>query len=281
MGGVNVRRGNREFAGRRGGLGFTMIELLVILAIIVVLSGDLLITGFFGARTAARTALCLSNQRQVATALSMYMGGNATFVPREGTVPPEATSDWQRRVRTPWPVALRPYLDDRVAVGEEPDDLFLNAPYYRDPARPRDQHSVHYVVNAMPMVSRGVVDAGARGDYRRRRGPMPSVRFRLPETTLYLTEFSDDRSGAIWRAMELFPPGDLYRAQQYDIWDVLHLEPSSDRFSISPTRHGGGGNGVFMDGHAATVPKNHLLKVDTWDDRDYGIRIEPLPRFNP
>lgn len=260
--------------------GFTLIELLVVLGIIMILI-SLLLSGLKGAREAARTSVCLSNHRQIATAMALYSGANRDIVPREGTVPTEAASENQRRARTPWPVALRPLLDDRVEPGVEPDDLFLNAPYYSDPARPKDGHKIHYVVNSMPMVQRGVVDVGARFNYQRRRGPGPLSRLRFPETTLYLTEFTDDKNQLIWNAMQGLNPNDLEYAQLYDIWDVLHLEPASSQFRVSVTRHGNGGNAVFLDGHSVTLKKDDIKNVDTWDDRDYGARIEALPLPQP
>lgn len=51
--------------------GFSLVELLVVIATIALLSGLLLPT-LAGARSAARTTRCLSNQRQLITAWTMY-----------------------------------------------------------------------------------------------------------------------------------------------------------------------------------------------------------------
>lgn len=60
--------------GSRG--GFTLIELLVCIAVIALLIG-LLVPALAGARESARTAVCMSNQRQLAVAWSMYAAAHA------------------------------------------------------------------------------------------------------------------------------------------------------------------------------------------------------------
>src|SRR5713101_8731815 len=61
--------------------GFTLIELLVVIAIIAI-SAAILFPVFAQAREKARQTHCLSNVRQVAAALSMYVQDNdETFPP--------------------------------------------------------------------------------------------------------------------------------------------------------------------------------------------------------
>ncbi|MFI4896697.1 MAG: type II secretion system protein [Phycisphaerales bacterium JB059] len=56
---------------RTDGRGFTLLELLVVIAIIGALVG-ILLPALAGAMTSARTARCLSNQRQLTLAWAMY-----------------------------------------------------------------------------------------------------------------------------------------------------------------------------------------------------------------
>lgn len=60
--------------------GFTLIELLVVIAIIAILAA-ILFPVFAKAREAARSTACLSNMKQLGTALQMYMNENDMLVP--------------------------------------------------------------------------------------------------------------------------------------------------------------------------------------------------------
>jgi prepilin-type N-terminal cleavage/methylation domain-containing protein len=68
--------------------GFTLIELLVVIAIIAILAA-ILFPVFAQAREAARKASCLSNTRQVGTAVMMYVQDyDETFAPNLYILPP-------------------------------------------------------------------------------------------------------------------------------------------------------------------------------------------------
>ena len=67
--------------GRPGAGGFTLIEMLVVLAVIMVLI-SLLLPGLRGAREAGRTAVCLSNQKQtLRAAISTYANSSKEVHP--------------------------------------------------------------------------------------------------------------------------------------------------------------------------------------------------------
>ena len=69
----------------RAASGFTLIELLVVIAIIAVLAA-ILFPVFARAREKARQSTCLNNQRQIATAIQMYVqDNNNTFFPDPGS----------------------------------------------------------------------------------------------------------------------------------------------------------------------------------------------------
>src|SRR6266571_1468950 len=72
--------------------GFTLIELLVVIAIIAILAA-ILFPVFALAREKARSATCLSNQKQLGTAMSMYVQDYDERFPNWRTLLPKATVD--------------------------------------------------------------------------------------------------------------------------------------------------------------------------------------------
>ncbi len=72
--------------------GFTLIELLVVIAIIAILAA-ILFPVFAKARAKARQTSCLSNSRQIATALLSYASDNDGSIPLNDNVP-SGLPDW-------------------------------------------------------------------------------------------------------------------------------------------------------------------------------------------
>jgi type II secretion system protein G len=68
---------------REGERGFTLIELMIVVAIIAILAG-ILIPNFVNARSQAQTAACESNLRAIATALELYYADNQIYPPASG-----------------------------------------------------------------------------------------------------------------------------------------------------------------------------------------------------
>src|SRR5476651_1783569 len=65
---------------RNGERGFTLIELMIVVAIIAILAG-ILIPNFVNARAQAQTSACESNLRAIATSLELMYADTQTYTP--------------------------------------------------------------------------------------------------------------------------------------------------------------------------------------------------------
>jgi type II secretion system protein G len=73
----------QKTAPREAERGFTLIELMIVVAIIAILAG-ILIPNFVNARSQAQTAACESNLRAIATALELYYADNQVYPTASG-----------------------------------------------------------------------------------------------------------------------------------------------------------------------------------------------------
>jgi general secretion pathway protein G len=80
--GTALRGPSTGYAGERG---FTLIELMIVVAIIAILAG-ILIPNFVNARAQAQTSACESNLRAIATAMELYYSDNQRY-PDAGAIP--------------------------------------------------------------------------------------------------------------------------------------------------------------------------------------------------
>src|SRR5947207_11090213 len=88
--------------------GFTLIELLVVIAIIAILAA-ILFPVFSQAREGGRRTQCLSNVRQIGTAILMYAQDyDETIVP--WLQPTGLPRDSARSDRNVWVFLLQPYI---------------------------------------------------------------------------------------------------------------------------------------------------------------------------
>src|SRR6266496_6601099 len=73
-------RENKVLSSARNETGFTLVELLVVIAVIAILAG-LLWPALARAKQKAIQAGCLSNMKQISHALQMYLDDNTDVLP--------------------------------------------------------------------------------------------------------------------------------------------------------------------------------------------------------
>lgn len=130
--------------GRRAD-GFTLIELLVVIAIIAVVAA-ILFPAFAQAREKARQTACLSNLRQLGSAVVMYLqdndGGYPVVRARVASDPPIANDE-----RTAsWVEAVYPYIKNGAVIVNGP--LSFHTGIFRCPSDAGNGLGPSYGVNA-------------------------------------------------------------------------------------------------------------------------------------
>ncbi len=130
---ASTGRSRGNIVGRkRSSRRFTLIELLVVIAIIAILAA-MLLPALRGARKAALRTGCMSNLRQLSTAVITYAGDN------KGTVPPFRMT--RNQLYEPWTAEIAYFYPtgEPVSLAFLYDQDYLNTPevfYCPDPDTP-------------------------------------------------------------------------------------------------------------------------------------------------
>jgi len=236
--------------------GFTLIELLVVIAIIAILAA-ILFPVFARAKAKARQTQCLSNVKQLATAVKMYQSDWDDFYPIV------FEEDWPGP-RHEWFFTIHDhgnypnnedYRSDGSVnpyVGNE--DILVCPDWQKDPQRHRFQS---YGWNQA--ISGVTIEIPAGSDYQ--SSALSDTSFENPAAYMMLAD---------QKSIYSYPYGYIYPRSWY--WD---LYPPSDR-------HFGNCNAAYCDGHAASGPVSkfwgcpksieqaHLIPPERWyDDTRY------------
>jgi prepilin-type N-terminal cleavage/methylation domain-containing protein/prepilin-type processing-associated H-X9-DG protein len=240
--------------------GFTLIELLVVIAIIAILSA-ILFPVFASAREKARQTTCASNGRQIATALIQYSIDYDEFLPQSGFKSPAGVNG-----NSGWQIEIEPYVKAGATFGSITTASGA-LPVYVCPdfqttwigqdstARYTSSYAANrYLMpwNLSPFNSSSRTDyftVDINGTYYAQSTnlskinfPAQQVAFAEAEGVRYSTDGND--TGAHDGASDGDTATDSLGSSANG-----KLLASNQAYALGRSRHSGGGNYVFADGH--------------------------------
>ena len=240
--------------------GFTLIELLVVVAIIALLVA-ILVPSLQKARALAKQTVCGSNLRQIGYALRMYANDNSGRAPSMGEAPP---TDPERT----WNRVLLPYLMRRlIPEAEDNPELFYEVALgYGWFACPEDADPADYVGYGFDTPGNGFygMNYTAVSAFENQGGG--AILHTLPGETLAIADSAE------WHIWTPGPNGwtfdrDTTGNGAYDTCETLWRrgEFPFQAFNGFRPRHPGGGNVLFVGGHAESVT------FEEWETNEGGV----------
>jgi prepilin-type N-terminal cleavage/methylation domain-containing protein len=271
--------------------GFTLIELLVVIAIIAILAA-ILFPVFAQARESARKIACLSNNKQLGTAIIMYVQDYDEMFPcNSWDTPPLGTTDSDSRnpnfpAAINWMFKVLPYMKNRqiLSCPSDPDPKNVDWSGY-DPNPNPDCNDAWGIPTPISLAANGELlgyggadkDTGCFGykidDWGLNPHSMASVP--TPASTYLVADYGRETMESYW-------VNNLVAANYTRVTD--NSAPGSGRRAIDPNssnyneafakainnagiyRHQMGSNIIFGDGHAKWRRGSQITSGDDYYD---------------
>jgi len=250
---------------RRRSSGFTLIELLVVIAIIAILAA-ILFPVFAQAREKARAASCLSNQKQIALAFSMYKQDyDETYPPAVDPV----SGQW-------WEQMVSPYIKSSNVGG------ILTCPSAASRAW---AYSMNYSMSGASDATASrpsdtILSADAAQDVSEANTSVPRTdpSYGLPQSAPYFLYTYPGKGEALWTTAPNFktatgdPNATILLSKESG--GTLPDEDTKNGIGLMRYRHNQGVNASFADGHTK-YEREGKLKLWNWDP-DFQNSATPL-----
>jgi prepilin-type N-terminal cleavage/methylation domain-containing protein/prepilin-type processing-associated H-X9-DG protein len=248
----------------RGLDGFTLIELLVVIAIIAILAG-MLLPSLSRAKSAARSAKCKSNQRQLGIGLHMFVGDHGKY-PRSGTgYFPET---WFGQL-IPYASGANPSGEVTVGFNDIYPDVFLctegkgGAVGLEIIIGPK---KVAYYTNKLSFGSYGYNAVGT-GDPAHL-----SILLLGNAVNLALGLGIDCPETAVVSPSQMIA---IACQRGLSDWSRILVRDTRDTSSAPSSNHRGAANILFTDGHVEQIKKTKLLEASDSSQRLWNRDNEP------